>query len=80
MRFQGKTILVTGAAGGIGRSITTAFKAEGARVAVTDLDTRGVEAAAAFDGNLTDRAFCDALPQMVKDLSLIHISEPTRPY
>ena len=67
MRFQGKTILVTGAAGGIGRNITTAFEAEGARIAVTDLDTKGIEAEVAFDGDLTDRVFCDALPQMVKD-------------
>ena len=66
MRFQGKTILVTGAAGGIGRNITTAFEAEGARLAVTDLDTKGIEAEVAFDGDLTDRVFCDALPQMVK--------------
>ena len=59
MRFQGKTILVTGAAGGIGRSITTAFEAEGARLAVTDLNTKGINAEVAFDGDLTNQAFCD---------------------
>ena len=67
MRFQGKTVLVTGAAGGIGRNITTAFTNEGGRVAVTDLDTKGIEAEAVFDGDLTDRVFCDALPKMVKN-------------
>ena len=36
MRFEGKTVLVTGAAGGIGQALIAAFAAEGAQVAVTD--------------------------------------------
>ena len=69
MRFEGKTVLVTGAAGGIGQTLTTTFVAEGARVAVTDLDTAMLTttADARFDGDLTDRAFCDALPRQVHD-------------
>jgi len=68
MRFESKTVLVTGAAGGIGRNIMATFAAEGARVAVTDRDTAKLTAAdAVFDGDLTDRAFCDALPAMVND-------------
>jgi dihydroanticapsin dehydrogenase len=38
MRMQGRRVLVTGAAGGIGRAAAHAFAAEGARVAVTDRD------------------------------------------
>ena len=69
MRFEGKTVLVTGAAGGIGQTLTTTFVTEGARVAVTDLDTAMLTttADARFDGDLTDRAFCDALPRQVHD-------------
>ena len=33
-RFEGKTALVTGAAGGIGSAISTRFAAEGAHVVV----------------------------------------------
>jgi NAD(P)-dependent dehydrogenase (short-subunit alcohol dehydrogenase family) len=36
--FSGKTAVVTGAAGGIGRAIATAFAREGMRVVVADLD------------------------------------------
>ncbi|QIE46073.1 SDR family oxidoreductase [Pseudohalocynthiibacter aestuariivivens] len=67
MRFEGKTALVTGAAGGIGQAIVRGLRAEGARVAVTDRDTGGIEAEAHFDGDLLDGAFCDALPGRVAD-------------
>ncbi|WP_380173625.1 SDR family NAD(P)-dependent oxidoreductase [Kineococcus sp. DHX-1] len=49
-RLQGKTILVTGAASGIGRTVATAFAAEGARVVFSDRDAAGAEAAAAHAG------------------------------
>ena len=38
MRFENKGVLVTGATGGIGRETCLQFAAEGAAVAVTDLD------------------------------------------
>jgi 2-keto-3-deoxy-L-fuconate dehydrogenase len=43
-RLEGKHILVTAAAAGIGRASALAFAAEGARVLATDLDVAGLEA------------------------------------
>lgn len=60
-RFKGKTALVTGAAGGIGAAVVRALRAEGARVAVADRDTSGVEAEVHLDGNLLDPAYADGL-------------------
>ncbi len=58
--FEGKAVLVTGGARGIGRAIARAFAARGARVAITYL-TRGEEAQATLaalpgGGHLTVRA------------------------
>ena len=47
MRFVNKSVLVTGAASGIGRATARLFADEGARVAVTDLKADGAEAVAA---------------------------------
>lgn len=58
-----KAALVTGAAGGIGQAICARLRADGIRVAATDRDLSGVEAEALIDGDLTDPAFCDALPE-----------------
>jgi NAD(P)-dependent dehydrogenase (short-subunit alcohol dehydrogenase family) len=51
MRFQNKTVLVTGGTGGIGRSIAQRFTAEGARVAVADVSREKAEEVAAGLGN-----------------------------
>jgi shikimate 5-dehydrogenase len=40
----GLTVLVTGAAGGMGRATARVFAAEGARVAVTDFSAEGAQA------------------------------------
>ncbi len=47
MRFQGKRVLVTGAASGIGRATAILFASEGARVTIADLNAEGLEATAA---------------------------------
>lgn len=50
--FAGKVAVVTGAASGIGRATAGAFAAEGARVALLDVDAGGLEAAARETGGL----------------------------
>ena len=62
MNFAGKRALVTGAAGGIGGSITSMLRAAGARVAVTDRNTDGIDAEAHFPGDLTDPSYANTLP------------------
>ncbi len=42
LRFEGKVVLVTGAASGIGRAAALRFAAEGARTALIDLDAAGL--------------------------------------
>lgn len=46
MRLSGRTVLVTGAAGGIGGGIVTVLLDQGARVVLADLDPRATERAA----------------------------------
>ena len=67
MRFQGKKALVTGAAGGIGKSLVRKLRAEGASVAITDINIGNVEAEAHFPGDLSAAQFCDELPSKATD-------------
>ena len=67
MRFQGKKVLVTGATGGIGKSLVRKLRAEGASVAITDITIGNVEAEAHFPGDLSAAQFCDDLPNKAKD-------------
>jgi meso-butanediol dehydrogenase / (S,S)-butanediol dehydrogenase / diacetyl reductase len=48
MRLEGRTVLVTGAAGGIGAAIARGTAAEGASVVVSDIDEEGARATAAW--------------------------------
>ena len=54
-RFEGKTVVVTGAGGGIGKGIASRFAAEGARVVLADLSD-AVAGAAEEVGGLGVRA------------------------
>lgn len=54
MRFQDKTVVVTGAASGIGRATALLFAAEGAKVYAADIDETGLaKTAAESNGNVT---------------------------
>ena len=76
-RFDGKTILITGASSGIGAATARRFGAEGGRVMVCALDEEGCRAvvddiaagggeAAYLHGDLALRPFCDeAIDQTV---------------
>jgi len=59
MRLQDKTALVTGAASGFGRAIAKRFAAEGAKVAVVDLNAEGAEKVAAEIGDAAIAIACD---------------------
>lgn len=67
-RLSGKTALITGAARGIGLAFTKAYLAEGARVALADINLAGAqsaadqlgEAAVAIEMDVSDQASIDA--------------------
>ena len=62
MGLSRKKALVTGAGGGIGRSIVAALKAQQVTVAGTD-QTACPLSDVSIIGDLTDSTFCDGLPQ-----------------
>ena len=70
---QGLTVLVTGAASGMGRATALVFAAEGANVAVTDITAAGTEAVAQEIGKsggkakawVLDVADRDAIPAVI---------------
>lgn len=74
-RFDGRTVVVTGGAGGIGAAVCAAVVAEGARVAVVDVDEALVAdavdtlgpAAAGFTVDVRDAGAVAALMQDVHD-------------
>jgi NAD(P)-dependent dehydrogenase (short-subunit alcohol dehydrogenase family) len=58
-RLEGRVILVTGAAHGIGRAITLRLVSEGARVICADLNADGAKATAALAGKAAIGLGCD---------------------
>jgi len=56
--LQGKTAIITGAAGGIGRVLVRAFLDEGASVAALDIDAKGLEQLSRDIGDIADERFC----------------------
>ena len=87
MRLQDRTAFVTGGSKGLGRAIAERFVEEGARVVIADIDQENLDRTMAETevdrSRLTvvslDVSDFDAVRAAI-DLSLIHISEPTRPY
>ncbi|MBX2805213.1 MAG: SDR family oxidoreductase [Hyphomicrobiales bacterium] len=59
MRLENKTALVTGAASGFGKAIAERFAAEGARVAVVDINAEGAKAVAGAIGDHAIALTCD---------------------
>ena len=71
-RFQGLTILVTGATGGFGRRAAERFAAEGARLVLSDLEAHSLEELAAslgtesatLAGDITDESLSKRLVKL----------------
>lgn len=59
MRFTEKTVVVTGAASGIGRAAALAFAAEGAKVYAADIDEAGLAQTAASSNGTVVCQHCD---------------------
>ena len=63
--LKGKTALVTGAAGGIGKAIVERLQSQGVKVAGTDIGE--CDADISIPGDLMDPEFCDQLPRVASD-------------
>lgn len=72
MRFENKVVVITGAAGGVGRTLVTLFAKEGAQLMLADMNESGLQEAAneAKDfgsnvtylaGNLREKDYCEQL-------------------
>lgn len=78
--FQGQTVVITGAASGIGLATARAFAARGARVALIDRDRAGVERTAAElpgDGHAAFACDVSSYAEIVATLAAIRAQFPT---
>jgi NAD(P)-dependent dehydrogenase (short-subunit alcohol dehydrogenase family) len=72
--LQGKNAIVTGAAGGIGSAIASAFREAGAKVAGVDLDAAKVRADLAIGCDVSsESATREAVERAVQALGALHI-------
>lgn len=78
LQLTGKTVIITGAAGGLGRAFALGFAKEGANLVIADMNTAGaaetvalVEAAGAsaiaVSVNVADKASCEQMAQDALD-------------
>jgi NAD(P)-dependent dehydrogenase (short-subunit alcohol dehydrogenase family) len=74
-RFEGATVLITGAVGGIGRGAAKGFAAEGARLVLSDLDEKALAAfaetlaveTATLAGNIADEKLSQDLVMLATE-------------
>ncbi len=75
MRFAGKTVLITGAAGGFGTGMAKAFAAAGARLVLADMAAGPLDALLAeldgehvtLVGDVSDPAYADGLVELAQE-------------
>ncbi len=76
MNIEGKIIVVTGAAGGIGEALARRFHADGAKLVIcSDIDTQGVEATAKEVGGVaftTDVSKEDDIKHLIETVEADH--------
>jgi 3-oxoacyl-[acyl-carrier protein] reductase len=70
-RFSGRTVVVTGGAGGIGRAVAGKFAAEGAAVAVADANADAVAATVEQLRNTGDSAHTEGFVLDVRDAAAV---------
>jgi NAD(P)-dependent dehydrogenase (short-subunit alcohol dehydrogenase family) len=63
MIFNGQTVMVTGAAGNLGRAVAQAFAGHGANLVLVDLDRRSLEQAYGMEDSRSMLAAADLLDQ-----------------
>ena len=75
MGNQGKVVLITGAAGNLGRAAAEAFERTGAKLVLVDIDQKGLEAA--YPGNADNRLLKAA--NLLDEASILQAADAARP-